>query len=102
MYECEIVIATDTEGPLETQAYLDEVGRTALLKLGCRIVEEDRYSLVYFPVGTVRQLTVQATNSHYTITFPDGREIGAEYSRWLGVDGQYLFKLPRDCITAIQ
>lgn len=79
---------------LEVETTLPEGTRSILLKLGCTIVDKRHCSLLHFPEGTTWTLRHVAVNSHYRITLPDGKTLGAEYSRWLGLDGLYMIKIP--------
>lgn len=90
--------ATPLDRSLEIERTISQLTRTILLKLGCTLTDKTYHSLVQFPSGTLWQRTYVVSNTHYKIMLPDGTIIGAEYSRWLGLDGLYMIKIPIELI----
>lgn len=90
--------ATPLDRPLEIEPTISRLTRTVLLKLGCTITDKTYHSFVQFPPGTLWLRTYVVINTHYKITLPDGAVIGVEYSRWLGLDGLYMMKIPVELV----
>lgn len=81
------------EKPLEVPPALAPWAREILYKLGCIVIDKPHHSLIQFPEGTTWKVQYVVSNTHYKIRLPDGNVLGAEYSRWLGLRGQYLLKI---------